>query len=207
MSHNSFRKIHRYSAVVLTVFIFLHLTNHLFALSGPEMHIAIMEKLRLVYRNIVVETLLITCVALQIISGIYFLRQKGFKREQIFDKLQVYSGLYLAFFLFAHVGAVLAGRTFFQLDTNFYFGAYPLANFPFMLIFIPYYALSILAIFTHIACFSRWMLIAKLGQKAVNRLAWSIIGGGFVVTFLILLTFNGAFYKIEFPEVYDYLGQ
>lgn len=62
------KKLHRLSGLSLSVFLLLHLTNHLFALAGPAVHIAVMKLLRHIYRFPPVEVFLLLCVLFQIAS-------------------------------------------------------------------------------------------------------------------------------------------
>jgi len=65
---------------------------------------------------------------------------KAIRKKEIsnFDRLQIWTGLYLAIFLVIHVSVVLVGRFILHLDTNFYFGVAGLNSFPFSLFFILY---------------------------------------------------------------------
>ena len=45
------RKIHRTTAIIIGAFALLHIGIHLFAIGGIEQHIAVMNSLRVVYRN------------------------------------------------------------------------------------------------------------------------------------------------------------
>ena len=70
------KKIHYYSGLFMSVFIALHFVNHLFALVSPEKHIEIMESVRLIYRNIAFEILLVSACITQISAGIGLYRNK-----------------------------------------------------------------------------------------------------------------------------------
>ena len=66
----SIKRIHFVSGVVITLFVGLHLFNHVCSIFGAQKHIEIMNLLRTFYRNIFVETILLLAVLLQIISGL-----------------------------------------------------------------------------------------------------------------------------------------
>jgi hypothetical protein len=186
------KRIHYISGLTLAVFIMVHLANHLAVLGGAEVHIQIMEQLRKVYQHILVETLLLIAVVTQIFSGIrlYLSLRKDASRGTA-EKYQIFTGLYLAFFLLIHVSAVLTGRFVLELDTNLYFGAAGLNKFPLMLFFIPYYFLSIVAVFGHIG--------AIHFRKTENLLQSRIIAGiGLVLAILIL----SAMTQLDIPDVY-----
>lgn len=189
-------QVHRISGIVLSVFIGIHFMNHLAALGGPEVHIKIMEALRKAYRTPLIEFFLLLAVAIQIISGSRLIFRNKFWAANGFDKLQILSGFYLALFLLYHTGVVLVARTFWQVDTNFYFAAHGPANFPACLFFIPYYSLSIMAVFVHIACVHRSKVLTSLGNTNADRVAYIIMAIGLVVLALIMFTFSGGLYPI-----------
>lgn len=143
--------IHYYSGIFIALFTGLHILNHLFILHSAERHIRFMTRARKIYRNRFVETLLLTAVLVQVITGITLVIEKWSKTEDYFEVIQIVSGLYLSFFLLVHVSAVLVGRYKLKLDTNLYFGASVMLHWPQNLFFIPYYSLAIVSFFFHIA--------------------------------------------------------
>jgi len=110
-----------------------------------------MNDLRVVYRNIIAETILLFAVVIQFFSGIKLFLTKRKTVTNFYDKLQIWTGLYIAFFLLIHLSAVLSGKLILNLDTNFYFGVAGLNIFPLNLFFIPYYGLAIISFFGHIS--------------------------------------------------------
>ena len=148
---NFARRIHRTSAFVLLSFIFFHLINHLAGVAGADVHISVMKSLRTVYRFAPVEALLLMSCLVQITSGLYVAWSARSQKGRVV-KLQIISGLYLGLFLVNHVGAVLLGRFSWNVETDFHFAAWGVKNYPAMIFFIPYYGLSIIALFTHVAC-------------------------------------------------------
>ncbi len=197
----SLRSLHRFAGLTLAVFIGIHLGNHVCALWGIEAHIRVMEYARLVYRNPFIETLLVTAICLQIPSGILLVRRKGWRGLPFAEKAQVASGAYLSFFLVAHLSAVLAGRYYFHLDTNFYFGALVLLSVV-RWFFVVYYALSVIAVFTHIASIHYQKMLGKISPQRAQIQAFGIVGVGAVCVIAILLAFSGVLYSISIPQVY-----
>ena len=141
------KRIHYFSGIIISIFIGFHLFNHFYSIFGINAHIQLMKDFRLVYRNVIVETILLTAVAFQIFSGIKLVFKKRKTTLDFFEKLQIWTGLYLAFFLIFHVAVVLIGRYYLKLDTNFYFGVAGLNTFPYSLFFVPYYGLAIVSFF------------------------------------------------------------
>lgn len=200
-------KLHRISALIIGTFIVVHLVNHLCIINGVQPHIDFMESIRKVYRNIFVESVLLTCILFQIISGLYFVwRGKG-KHSGFLEKTQVLSGLYLAYFFLNHIGAVFYGRIFEGLDTNIYFGIAGFHNAPFHLYFIPYYFLAIVAVFLHIACGFYWLSRNRISSSTRIKLTYVIIATGVIIAFTLILGFNGYFGEISIPDEYNVLYQ
>lgn len=197
------KKIHYYSGLFISIFITIHFINHLFALVSPEKHIETMEIARLIYRNIIFETLLIIAVVTQVIAGFKLVKNKRATATNGWDKLHIYSGLYLSFFLIVHPIAIFAGRYYFQLDTNFWFGATVVNYFPMVLFYGPYYFLGVFAFFTHVACIHRQRVI-QLGWKTNPNLhAKVIMSVGAIVGLLILAGFTGYFQGLQIPVEYS----
>ncbi|RHX84193.1 hypothetical protein [Leptospira stimsonii] len=199
------KKIHYVSGLTLSVFIGVHLFNHFMSFWGPTAHISTMEILRFVYRNPLVETLLLIAVLTQIVSGIRLFIRKRKEVTNSFEQLQILTGLYLALFLTIHLSAVLTGRSVFHLDTNFYFGAAGLNTFPFNVFFIPYYSLAIISVFGHVAAvhrtkMKRSLLGASPGQQSVWILILGVVLAGFLI-YGLTNRFNG----FQIPKEYKVL--
>ena len=180
------KNIHYYSGLTLAIYIGTHLLNHLLILHSEAMHVTFMRKARKVYRHPIVESVLLTAVAVQIISGIYLVTQKWTKAESWFDWVQISSGLYLSLFLTYHVRAVMLGRHKLHIDTNLYYGAGVMNMWPQKLIFIPYYSLAILSFFLHVACIHRVKMKDFVSQSAAGQQAIAIMILGCIVTFLVI---------------------
>lgn len=195
------RKLHAFSALFLGIYATFHLANHLAGLVGVEAHIAFMQSLRTIYRQPVVEVSLIAAVLLQIYSGISFVARGWKHRRGFMPWLQAGSGVYLAFFLLNHVGAVLLGRAVFKLDTNFYFAAAGFHVPPFQFFFAPYYFLGVMALFTHLGCALYWRLQT---QSRSNRLLAVVlpVSIGAALSVLMVLMVAGALYPIQVPVEY-----
>jgi succinate dehydrogenase/fumarate reductase cytochrome b subunit len=197
------KRLHYLTGFVITTFIVVHLINHVLALWGVDKHIAVMHMLRSIYRNLVMEICLLLAVSIQVASGVRLWISKRKAISSTFDKLQLWSGMYLAFFFIIHISAVLAGRFLLHLDTNFYFGVAGLNTFPINLFFIPYYSLAIISFFIHLA-----MLHAKRMKWNVLRLtprdqAKAMMVFGVILTIIILYGLTNGFKGVEIPENYQ----
>jgi hypothetical protein len=142
-------------------------------------------------------------VLVQMFSGLQLFLSKRKTIKIGFEKLHVFSGLYLAAFLVIHVSAVLAGRFILSLDTNFYFGAAGLNSFPVNLFFIPYYGFAILSFFGHVAAIHHSKMMNSIGGLSVDRQSYAILILGALVILLILYGMTNGFVGATIPEEYQ----
>lgn len=197
--------VHTFSGICLSMFIGLHLFNHFYSILGADKHIELMTMLRYFYRNIFVETILVFAVFIQIISGLALFKANRKKAISIVDKLQIWTGLYLAFFLLVHLGAVFIGRFFLHLDTNFYFGVAGLNHFPINLFFIPYYGLAIVSFFGHISVIHRKKMKQPIFGLTPIHQATCIFAFGILLTLMIFYGLTNHFQGITIPGEYRML--
>lgn len=200
------RKIHSTSGLIISVFVGMHLFNHSYSILGPDKHIEVMSILRLVYRNRIIESFLLLAIAIQIYSGLKIFKTKKPFANTYFEKLHIWTGLYLAIFLIIHVSAVLLSRLFLHIDTNFYFGAAGINLFPLNLFFIPYYFLAIISFFGHISAIhykrmKRNILGMNVFKQSVLIL---LIGLGFGMFLMFVL--SNKFQGFDIPEAYKFLN-
>ncbi|MCF6328065.1 MAG: hypothetical protein L3J21_12380 [Devosiaceae bacterium] len=192
---------HRWTAIFLCIFIVVHLSNQLVALAGAEAHIAYMDVLRQVYRQPLVEVILLAAILVQVLLGIYLFIKALKYSPSFFGKLQYFSGAYLGLFLVIHVSAILYGRAGLGLDTNFY---YAVAGYQFTLarlFFAPYYFLAIIAFFTHIGCAVYWVKY-KTNASVAFKQAVTIIIAGMVISVLVSSALLGISIRYEVPANY-----
>ena len=199
------KRIHFLSGLLITVFIGLHLSNHLISIFGIEAHLNLMDNLRLIYRNKVGESILLIAVFVQVISGLKIFLSKRKSVTCYYERLQMWTGLYLAFFLLIHVSAVLIGRYILTLDTNFYFGVAGLNTFPFTLFFAPYYGLAIIAFFGHLSAIHYQKMKKQIFGFSVDNQSRFIQIVGFIVTIVTLYGLTNGFTGVEIPEAYNIL--
>jgi succinate dehydrogenase/fumarate reductase cytochrome b subunit len=178
------RRLHRGLAVALGLFIALHLFNHLAGLAGQDAHRRVQEALRPVYRNGLVEPLLLLAMTLQAGVGLRLLTA----RHRL--TLQTASGGYLALFLLIHVGAVMTAR-WQGIDTDLAFAAAGLhAHTPWPLVFALYYGLAVTAVFAHLS-----VPIARRQPTAARF----VLGSGVVVVLALVLLLSGRIYPLDIP--------
>lgn len=195
------RTLHRTSAIVIVAFVCLHLANHLVSLQGVAAHMAFMKAARAVYRQPVVEGLLLACVAFQVFSGLRLALRGWRQRRGVLPWLQALSGAYLAVFLSVHVGAVMFGRAVLNLDTNFYFSAAGFHVPPYPLLFAPYYFLGVFALFTHLGCAAYWHVPpASRRARALAVVLPMVVGA--VLALLLVLSLAGMIQPVNVPAEY-----
>lgn len=199
------KNLHFICGIVISIYISLHLANHIVRIFGAESHIRVMNLLRIIYRNPIVESILLLSILVQIITGIkqfFLLRNRA---SCFYPKLQIWSGLYLALFFFIHLAAIFVGRYFLQLDTNFYFGVAGLNAFPFYLFFLPYYGLAIMSFFSHVAVIHFCKMKRTPFGISVNNQSGFILTIGVIVTIIILYGLSNGFNGVEIPKEYNIL--
>ena len=191
-------KAHRCLAIGLGLFIVTHLAVHLTALGGPETHIAALSTIQPIYRNWIIEPILVLAILAQVIIGgkLVWRRWKS-PQKGFWGWTQILSGGYLAFFLLMHSSAALITRYIVGLETNFYWAAATLNIPPLQLFFAPYYTLGIISIFAHLAA----AIYFGRGQKTTLP-SWGIIGAGSAIALVIVAAFAGVFYDIKIPPEY-----
>lgn len=199
------RKIHFASGIIISLFVTVHLLNHAFSFYGAVAHINMMDTLRMVYRNIVVEAVLLVAIGVQIYSGLKLFITSKQHANSGFEKLHIWSGLYLAIFFAIHLSAVLAGRLLLNLDTNFYFGVAGINTFPFNLFFVPYYALAILSFFGHIAAIHRKKMSLNLIGLTPKAQALGILCFGVLFTAFVFYGLTNHFNGVVVPDEYGVL--
>lgn len=207
------KRLHTLAGSLIAVFIVAHLLNHLSAWWGESVHLATMEQLRRVYRHPIVEGLLLAAVLLQVVSGLRLCWQhRGLARARgshppnisNWRRLQWWSGLYMAFFLVNHLGAIMVGRHLLELDTNLYFGAAGLNSFPAILFFGPYYSLGILAFFAHLSAIYQQKMYCNLLGLSPKTQASLLLGIGGLVTLWVMAALTGQFKGLALPAAYQF---
>lgn len=199
------KRLHYISGLTITVFVGLHLFNHFCSIFGSETHIEVMNTLRLFYRNFTIETILLIAVVVQIASGLILFRTNLKTATSRFEKLQIWTGLYLALFLVVHVSAALIGRLYLHLDTNFYFGVAGINTFPYSLFFVPYYTLAIISFFGHTAAIHSKKMKYNFAGLTPDQQSKGILFFGLCLTLMIFYGLTNHFRGVKIPTEYNIL--
>lgn len=159
------KRLHRLNAIVLALFLALHLANHISIIGGTDNHIIVQDTLRPLYRAIPVEIVLWALFLIQAGLGLHLVR-KRWRIEHKWARLQVWSGAYLGFFIVIHLGAVALAR-WEGVETNVHFAGAGLHLRWLWLFFAPYYILAVASLFAHFAA-----VLFFNGYRKISWLLW-----------------------------------
>jgi hypothetical protein len=194
ISPDGYRRLgvaHGVSALaILSLFIVPHIGNHLAGIWSGSVHIAIMNVVRHVYRSDLVEPILLALIGFQILSGITLVQRRMRMPGDFFGTVQTMCGAYIGVYFLAHMTAAFAARHA-GTDTNWIWLTGPNGSLIvslFKLRLIAHYWAGPIAIFAHLACGLRWVLLQRhVSTATANRIAWTLIAAGVVVSSVILL--------------------
>jgi hypothetical protein len=190
------RKLHFAAGLLIALFVFSHLAVHLTALGGAAAHLSALELVQKAYRNPVVEPLLIATLLLQVgLGALLAIANWRNQTGNVWARLQIWSGIYLGWFILVHAGAAFYTRYSFGLETNFYWASGTLIHPITRWIFYPYYTLAVAAVFVHAAAaVRRWSRSAVAGR--------AVLSAGATITLLIMLAFGGWLFPVAIPDAY-----
>lgn len=185
------RLAHGISAGILCLYVFFHLANHLLGLLGPEMHGAMMDIGRSVYRAAPIEPVLVSLLLFQAASGLHLAWRWSASVQDFHRSFQIASGVYLAVFMLGHMNSVfLYARTYLGIPTdwNFATGAPTgLIHDPWNIRLLPHYALGVFLILSHLVSGLRVVLLAHgAGLRPMNRLWLAGVGASAMIATLII---------------------
>jgi hypothetical protein len=174
---------------ILLLFVGPHIGNHLAGFWSGSIHITIMNVLRRVYRDDIVQPILLALIGFQILSGTVLVRRRMRMPSDVFGTIQTMCGAYIGVYLLAHMTAVFAAR-YAHVDTNWSWLTRPNDSLLFSLFklrLIAHYWVGPIALAAHIACGLRWVLLQRdISSATANRVAWVLITAGFVASSVIM---------------------
>jgi hypothetical protein len=192
VGHRRLALAHGVSAcAILLLFIGPHLANHMTGLWNGPLHIEVMNAVRRVYRDDIVQPILLALIGFQILSGsVLLLRWRMRMPSDLLGTVQTMSGVYVGIYFLAHVTAVFAARHA-GTDTNWSWLTRPNNS---MLVslsslrLIAHYWVGPIAIVSHVACGLRMVLLQHdVLPATANRVALALIILGFIVSSVILI--------------------
>ncbi len=174
---------------ILLLFVGPHIGNHLAGFWSGSVHTEIMNAARRVYRDDIVQPILLALIGFQILSGTILVRRRMRMPSDTFGTVQTMCGAYVGVYFLAHMTAVFAARHA-EIDTNWAWLTRPsdslLASL-FKLRLIAHYWVGPIAIVAHVACGLRWVLLQhNVSTATANRLALALITMGVVASSLIM---------------------
>jgi hypothetical protein len=178
------------AAVILLLFVLPHIVNHLVGFWSGAAHIELMKAVRYVYRDDIVQPLLLALFGFQIVSGTALLRRRLTIPNDFLGTLQTMCGAYIGVYFLAHMTAVFAAR-YNGTDTDWNWLTnkdttmlVSLSN----LRLIAHYWVGPIAIITHLACGLRMVLLQREASPALaGRLVPAFMMLGIVVSSVILI--------------------
>jgi succinate dehydrogenase/fumarate reductase cytochrome b subunit len=196
----TFRNVHRINGLFLLCFITAHMITHISGFWGIDTYNATQSIFRVVYRNIIIEPILLIAFVLQLYVGLR-LSLKGFRRKmtQKWSRIQTISGLLILFFVSQHITGNLMARFLSGLDTTFHWPASVMNGAPFTLYFFPYYFIGVTAMFVHIACHVRLACMRGPRRAISTSVFWGISSFGAGLAIAINCMLLGAFFPIPLP--------
>src|ERR1700722_9253618 len=118
VGHRRLGVAHGLSALaILLLFVGPHIGNHLAGFWSGSVHIAIMNVARRVYRDDIVQPILLALIGFQILSGSVLVQRRMRMPNDIFGTVQTMCGAYIGVYFLAHLTAVFAAR-YAGVDTN-----------------------------------------------------------------------------------------
>jgi hypothetical protein len=182
------------ASAILVLFIAPHLANHTVGLLSGMTHIEIMKSARLLYRNGMVEPLLLTLIGFQIASGTLLVRRRLRSGSDFFGTLQSMTGIYVAIYLLAHLTAVFGAR-YSGTDTNWNWltnNDHSMLSSLSNLRLIAHYWFGPVAIAAHLGCGARLVLREHdIPARLADFAPRAAIGAGVVVSTVILVALLG----------------
>jgi hypothetical protein len=192
IGHRRLAVAHGVSAsAILLLFIGPHILNHAAGFWNGSVHIAIMNVVRRVYRDDIVQPVLLALIGFQILSGTALVRRRMRMPSDFLGTVQTMSGVFVGVYFLAHTTAVFATRHA-GTDTNWIWLTRPndsmlVSLSPSNLRLIAHYWVGPIAIVAHVACGLRMVLLQRdISPATTNRIALALIAAGVVTSSIIL---------------------
>src|SRR5262249_51819642 len=200
------RVAHGISALcIVLLFLALHITNHLFFVEGRADYMVIMKLFRHVYREAVVQPIVVALFLSQVASGLYLAMCRVSTPMDTFRTFQVASGVFLAFYILGHMNSVfIFARAYQGIDTDWGFATGAPAGLvkdAWNIRLVPHYGLAIFFVLAHLFSGLRVILLTHGVRKTIADR--TMIGGGVAaaaVAGLIMLGMSGVRVSFVLPS-------
>ncbi|MDZ5431353.1 hypothetical protein T3H00_01560 [Pseudomonas fluorescens] len=184
------------SLLIMLVFLAPHLFNHLIGVFGADFHRTVMDVLRVLYRNAVLEPIIIVAFFFQILSGLVLIRPKTISRADLLDSLQTASGAYLTLFIASHINSVFTLARYFGTETDYKWAVgdpVGLVADAWNIRLLPHYSLAVFFLIAHLACGMRVVMRNHNVRPGVYTMStWGVIMLDGLVTAVITAGMIGA---------------
>jgi hypothetical protein len=191
------RAAHGISALgIVAIFLVLHLANHLTFILGPDTYRAVMKGVRHVYRQEVLQPLLVALFLFQVGSGVYLATRAVAQPMDRFRTFQIASGIFLAAYVLGHMNSVFVyARLYLGIDSDWAFATGAPAGLvkdAWNIRLVPHYGLGVFFVLSHLAAGVRSVMLAHgLTRRFADRfLVGSAIASG-LAAFVIMLGMCG----------------
>jgi len=177
---------------IVMIFLTLHIANHLMFPAGEGMYEAVMKVFRHVYRNDILQPLVVALFLFQVGTGLFFVWRLTAAPSDRFRTFQIASGVYLAFYLLDHMDSVfIFARTYLGIDTDWDWATGAptgLVKDRWNIRLVPHYWLGVFFVLAHLAAGARDVMMAHgVGKAFADRF---MVGGavvaGLVATVIML---------------------
>nr|WP_314578080.1 hypothetical protein [uncultured Pseudomonas sp.] len=189
------RVAHGVCGAITTLFVLFHLMNHVTGLWGGDIHEAVADIGRTVYRAFYIEPVLVLAMFFQVITGIRLAWTWSERAEDKYRMFQVASGACIAMFALCHMNSVfIMARTILGIHTDYVFatGGGKMIPDPWAIRLFPHYALGGFFVLAHLCCGLRVVALAHgLNRALANKLWWVGAVGSAVVSLTIMLGLIG----------------
>ena len=191
------RVAHGVSALaIVMIFLTLHIANHLMFPAGEGMYEAVMKVFRHVYRNDILQPLVVALFLFQVGTGLFFVWRLTAAPSDRFRTFQIASGVYLAFYVLGHMDSVfIFERTYLGMDTDWGFATGAptgIIKDPWNIRLLPHYWLGAFFVLAHLAAGARAVMMAHGVSKAfVDRFMISGTVVAAIIATWIMLGMSG----------------
>jgi hypothetical protein len=200
------RVTHGVSALcIIAIFLALHLANHLTFIVGPATYREVMKVVRHVYRQELLQPLLVLLLLFQVGSGVYLATRATLPRPiDRFRTFQIATGIFLAAYILGHMNSVFVfGRLYLGIDTDWAFATGAPAGLvkdAWNIRLVPHYGLGVFFVLSHLAAGVRAVMLSHDVQKryADRFLIGSATAAG-LFAFVIMLGMCGARLNFTLP--------
>jgi len=184
------------AALIVCIFLAMHLTSHLSALWSLEAQHLLMDTFRHIYRAGLVEPTLVGLMFFQMGTGTVLVWQYIGREVDLRRTLQIASGAYLLFYIPGHMNSVFIYARAIEgipTDWNFATGA-PTGLLPdaWNIRLLPHYLLAVFFVVTHLVLGARIIALARhVSVKVSDRLALAGIAGAAILAVAIMVGMTG----------------